>query len=86
MSIETGEGDCASKVSVFSFRNGLIVRVKMLLGQAKIDDVDSAILTIEHKVGGLHVSMDEAALVHFLDRDNHLNEDVDGDFEVVTLL
>ena len=85
MSVETGEGDGSPKVSVLPLRDRLIIRVKMLLGQAKIDDVYSAILTIEHKVGGLHVSMDEAALVHFLDRDDHLNEDMDGDFEVVTL-
>ena len=85
MSVETGEGDGSPKVSVLPLRNRLVIRVKMLLGQAKINDVDSAILTVEHKVGGLHVSMDEAALVHFLDRDDHLNEDMDGDFEVVTL-
>ena len=30
--------------------------------------------------------MDEAALMHFLNRDDHFNEDMDGDFEVVTLL
>ena len=86
MSVETGEGDGSSKVSVLPLRDRLVIRVKMLLGQAKIDDVDSAILTVEHKVGGLHVSMYEAAFVHFLNRDDHLNEDMDGDFEVVTLL
>ena len=86
MGVKTGEGDCSPKVGVLSLRNRLVIGIKMLLGQAKIDDEDLAILAVEHKVGGLHISMDEAALVHLLNRDDHLNEDMDCDFEVVTLL
>ena len=86
VSVETGEGDGTPKVSVLPLRDRHIIRVKMLLSQAKIDDVDSAIIPVEHKVGSLHVSMDEAAFVHLLNRDDHLNEDMDGNFEVVTLL
>ena len=46
VSIETGEGDGTAEVSILTLSNRLVIAIKMLLGQAKVDDVDLTVLTI----------------------------------------
>ena len=58
----------------------------MLLGQAKVDNVDLAVLTIQHEVASFDISMDEATFVNFLDSYDHFDQDLDGYLEVVALL
>ena len=44
--IETGERDGTAEVSILTLSNRLVIAIKMLLGQAKVDDVDLTVLTI----------------------------------------
>lgn len=58
----------------------------MLFGQTEVDNEDFLVLLAQHEVGGLDVSVNKAALVHFLDRSEHFDQNLNGDFEVVVLL
>ena len=58
----------------------------MLLGQTKIYDVDLSVFSVEHKIGGLDITMDKTALVDLFDRNYHLNQNLDCDFQVIFLL
>lgn len=53
----------------------------MPLGEPEVDDVNTAGLATQHEVAGLDVSVDEAAFVHFADRGEHLDQNVDGNFK-----
>lgn len=44
------------------------------------------VLTIEDEVAGFDVAMDEAPLVDLLHSDDHLNQNLNRDFQVITLL
>lgn len=86
MRVQTGERDSAAEVGVLALGKRLVVAVQVLLGQAKVHDVHLAVLPVQHEVRRLHVSVNEALLVDLFDRNDHFDEDLYGDFEVVALL
>lgn len=84
--VEARKGNCAAEVGVLPLRYGLVFAVQVLLGEAEVDDVDLAVFAVEHKVGGFDIAMDETSLVDFFDGNDHFNENLNGDFQVVALL
>ena len=63
--IEAGKRYRAPKIRIFALRDGVVVSIQVLLGQAEVHDENSAILAIQNKIGRLDITMDKTALVHF---------------------
>ena len=57
----------------------------MLLGKAEIYYEDLTVFLAHHEIGGFYVSVNEASLVDFSHRNDHLHQNLDSDFEVITL-
>lgn len=58
----------------------------MLLCKAEIHDENSAVLLAQNKVRSLDITMDEASVMYLLNGYQHLQQDVNRDFETVGLL
>ena len=48
--VETGERDRAPEVRIFTLGYRMIVCIQVFLGQTEIDDEDSTVFAIEHKI------------------------------------
>ena len=58
----------------------------MLLRQTKVDNEDLTVFPIKDEIRSFDISVDETTLVYLFDGNDHLNEDLNRDFEVVALL
>lgn len=86
MCVDRGVACCASQVLVLPIRNVLVrAGVSVLLGQAKVNDVDQvALLAKAHEeVVGLDVTMDEVLGVDVLDAANLRTHRCDREAQVL---
>ena len=58
----------------------------MLLGETEVDYENLTVFLAEYEVRSLDIPVDETSLVDFAHRHDHFHEDLNGDFEVVSLL
>lgn len=58
----------------------------MFLSKAKIDNVETAVVSRKYEIRSLDVTMDVSFVVHLLNGDQHFNEDKDGNPQIVALL
>jgi hypothetical protein len=83
--VKGSERNGTTEVSLFALGHNLVVVVQVLLCQPEIDYEYPAVFFTENEVGRLDVTMDKASVVDFLNGDEHLQQDVDGDLEAVSL-
>ena len=86
MSMQGGKGDGPSEVSALTLRHGHIVAIEMLLGQAKVHNIDLSIFFVHYEVGCLDISVNKTTLMDTVDSSDHLHENLNRYFEVVALV
>lgn len=84
--VQRRERDRATEVGLLAFGHDLHVVVQVLLRQAEIDDENATVLLAQNEVARLDVAVNKTAIVHLLNCDEHLEQNVNRYLKIIRLL